>query len=247
MKRLITNSAVVAVHIRAGRYTTAARTSILETDEWIEAFDNGQVHMSHDHRASFYATPAGWINANAVTLLEHDDNPPSRVTRHHRGTPDPTKGTPTVTKETFETTLHDTEAILTIRNKVTGEVELFHVETGIVTEQTGGKPNHVLTIASEGWKTHALHGKDLAAKTWDIAKNLWATPTPDTTADTNQETPPPAFPKYVMYNEGGWAAGPAASSKLLRHHDLPDHAGEYLEYAAGPYTRIRQLLEDLEG
>jgi len=163
--------------------------------------------------------------------------------------PGPTKGTPTMTKEPqpIETINHDAEAILTIRNKTTGEVELFHIETGIVTEQTGGKPNHVLTIASDGWKTHALHGTEVAAETWNTAKSL-LDPTPSTTAATTDpdkesprlETPPPTFPKYVMLN-GGWNG----VTKLLRRHEHPDHAGEYTEYAAGPHTKIRQLLEDL--
>lgn len=186
--RLITRDDVEARAFRLRPSPIARVIGKLRTNEWIEAYDNAEITRSTGG-VPYYTTPAGWIHTAAVTLLDcHQEELPARIThQHRRGTPEPTKGTPTMTKP-IETTFHDTEAILTVRNNVTGQVELFHIEKAIVTEQTGGKPNHILTIASEGWKAHALHGKDLAAKTWDIAKNLWATPTPDTATDPDAST-----------------------------------------------------------
>lgn len=158
MKRLITRDNVEA-RFRLHPSPAARVTGRLQTNEWIEAYDNAETTRSPSS-VPYYSTPAGWIHAAAVTVLD-DEPTPARITAHHNWNADK------------------------------------HTEPPV-----------------------ALRAEE--------------------TESPRKETPPTTYPKYVMVN-GGWGE----PCKLLRHHAHPDHAGEYVNHATGEYTRIRQLLEDL--
>lgn len=172
MKRLITRDDQIPVSIRSDRSPNAGRVSVLEPDEWIEVFSDGAAYESfHGSHHRYYSTAAGWIQTDTVTMLDCPlDQLPARITQHHRGTPDPSRGTPTMPEPDVDAVMED----------------------------------------------------------------------PRDKESPRLETPPTTYPKYVMVN-GGWGE----PCKLLRHHAHPDHAGEYVNHATGEYTRIRQLLEDL--